>query len=146
MITEDYVSFETAKLLKEKGFNERLLTFYITDESKKDGCFQLMAFTDDKIDNNHSDHCYLAPTLQMAMKWLREVHDLHIMVNCVGKVNYDPIVQRFDGKDFEIEGVEVGTTRRINGKWENVRRGFKTYEQACEAAIKYCLENLINLI
>ena len=67
MIIEDYVSFEIAKLLKEKGFNERLLTFYITDESKKEGCFQIMAFTDDKIDNNHSDLCYLAPTLQMTI-------------------------------------------------------------------------------
>jgi hypothetical protein len=79
----------------------------------------------------------------MAMKWLREVHNLHIMVNCVGKVNYDPIIQSFDGKDYEIEGIEVCTTKLINGKWVNVRRGFKTYEQACEAAIKYCLENLI---
>ena len=68
MITEDYVSFETAKLLKEKGFNERLLTFYITDKNKKEGCFQIMAFSDDKIDNNHSNLCYLAPTLQMTMK------------------------------------------------------------------------------
>ena len=67
MITEDYVSFETAKLLKEKGFNERLLTFYITDKNKKEGCFQIMAFSDDKIDNNHSNLCYLAPTLQMTM-------------------------------------------------------------------------------
>ena len=28
MITEDYVSFETAKLLKEKGFNEGCSTTY----------------------------------------------------------------------------------------------------------------------
>jgi hypothetical protein len=28
MITEDYVSFETAKLLKEKGFNERCNRVY----------------------------------------------------------------------------------------------------------------------
>ena len=70
MITEDYVSFETAKLLKEKGFN------WNTDKQ----------FNLDKIvgDYNITDRSryperYLdAPTLQMAMKWLREVHNLHI--------------------------------------------------------------------
>ena len=85
----------------------------------------------------------MAPTLQMAMKWLRLKHNLHIMTNCIGKVNYDPIVQRFDGEDFEIEGVVFGTTKKINGKPVNVRRGFAKNEDACEEAIKYCLEHLI---
>ena len=136
MITEDYVSFETAKLLKDKGFNEPCLYYYFSDGiiGRRKGL---------KDRNCPSVNTFSMPTHQMAMKWLREVHNLHIMVNCVGKVNYDPIVQRFDGKDFEVEGVEVGTTRKIDGKWVNVRRGFKTYEQACEAAIKYCLKNLI---
>ena len=140
MITEDYVSFETAKLLKEKGFN-----------AKCDKCYAYFADDDIRLLNLKYpksaqlliENRYPCITLQMAMKWLREVHNLHIMVNCIGKVNYDPIVQRFDGKDFEIDGVEVGTTKRINGKWVNVRRGFKSYEAACEAAIKYCLEHLI---
>ena len=83
-ITEDYCDFETAKLLKEKGFNERLFTFYTTDETKKEGYFELMAFTDDKINNNHSDYCYLAPTLQMTMKWLREVHKISIEITSTG--------------------------------------------------------------
>ena len=39
-ITKYYVSFETAKLLKEKGFNIPLLTFYVTDKEKKEGDFQ----------------------------------------------------------------------------------------------------------
>ena len=136
-IREDYVSFETAKLLKEKGFDTAVHHYYqkIDDD--------IIYHIEDFRNWNLHDMWYSMPTLQMAMKWLREVHNLHIMVNCVGKVNYDPIIQSFDGKDYEIEGIEVGTTKRINGKWVNVRRGFKTYEQAVEAAIKYCLENLI---
>lgn len=35
MITEDYVSFEVAKLLKEKGFDEPLKRFY-NSEGKKE--------------------------------------------------------------------------------------------------------------
>ena len=124
MITEDYVSFETAKLLKEKGFNERLFTFYITDEAKKEGCFQIMAFTDDKIDNNHSDHCYLAPTLQMAMKWLREVYKLHIEPHIQTHKNYNGNIYNLDGE------LLLGFTG-------------ESPEQACEVAIKYCLEYLI---
>ena len=34
MITEDYVSFETAKLLKEKGFDGECDLFGRTDESE----------------------------------------------------------------------------------------------------------------
>ena len=133
-IKEDYVSFEIAKLLKEKGFNERLLTFYITDEAKKEGCFQLMAFTDDKIDNNHSDFCYLAPTQQMAMKWLREMHYLYIQVMldswaCGGHMGYYVVIQNTTS-DFEM---------MLQDALDDVF--YDTYEEACEAAIKYCIEN-----
>ena len=137
MLTEDYCDFETAKLLKEKGFKTPVETGYYGDGRI---CHNLAL---DFMDYNHEDGYYSRPTIQMAMKWLREVHNLHIMVNCIGKVNYDPIIQSFDGKDFEIDGVEVGITKHIDGKYINVRRGFKTYENACEAAIKYCLINLI---
>lgn len=136
MIQEDYVSFETAKLLKEKGFNERLLTFYITDEAKKEGCFQLMAFTDDKIDNNYSDHCYLAPTLQMAMKWLREVHGIFIAINIVSNTTVTMEQRYYFFKPYK--------NRRIyNFPLNYSVQLYQTYEQACEEAIKYCLENLI---
>lgn len=128
MITEDYVSFEVAKLLKEKGFNERLLTFYTTDEAKKEGYFELMAFTDDKIDNNHSDYCYLAPTLQMAMKWLREVHNIDIFPWKIGKGIYScAIFNSNTGQDLS----------------SNKDFPSEKYEETVEAAIKYCLENLI---
>ena len=131
MITEDYISFEIAKLLQEKGFHEKLFTFYITDETKKEGYFQLMAFTDDKIDNNHSDYCYLAPTLQMAMKWLREVHKIYIDIS----PTYSEVEKtiHFIWQIFDSNYDGVGDCEIFYGK----------YEIACEDAIKYCLENLI---
>ena len=33
MIKEDYVSFEVAKLLKEKGFDEKVDTYYLVHPS-----------------------------------------------------------------------------------------------------------------
>lgn len=129
MITEDYISFDTAKLLKDKEFNIPLLTFYITDEERKESDFQIMAFTDDKIDNNYSDHCYLAPTLQMAMKWLREIHDCPIEILW----NWDADSQCSDW--YFVHHMELKPLPRI--------QYYETYEEAAEAAIKYCLENLI---
>lgn len=144
---EDYVSFEIAKLLKEKGFpqNPNICNTAYTFSGKLSNnakSFVHNATEFDKLGIKPITYS-MAPTLQMAMKWLREVHSLHIMVNCIGKVNYDPIIQRFDGKDFEVEGTVFGTTRQISSKLVDVRRGFKTYENACESAIRYCLENLI---
>ena len=57
MITEDYVSFETAKLLKERGFNERTNMPHVDD-------YQRLV-------------CYI-PTLQMSMKWLRETYNIYV--------------------------------------------------------------------
>ena len=134
-IQEDYVSFETAKLLKEKGFNASLLTYYITDEERKKGVFQTMAFTDDTIDNNYSNICYLAPTLQMAMKWLREVHKVIPL-----------ILTDENSQDSFYYWFRIDTIKE--GKWEDAiyredEKAFSTYEQACEAGILYCLEHLI---
>lgn len=131
MITEDYVSFEVAKLLKEKGFNEKLLTFYITDKTKKEGYFQIMAFTDDKIDNNHSDQCYLAPTLQMTRRWLMAVHNLFITFELDFSDGAYPM---FDAVVYNLATCE---------KYPIINYDRYSYIKGTEAAIKYCLENLI---
>lgn len=123
MICEDYVSFETAKLLKEKGFDEECsFVFY------KDGRIV------DRYDSEFSYNYYDRPTLQMAIKWLRNQHNLHIMVDCIGSKNYMPTIQFIrNSKDIKVESDK----NKIGG------RGFDSFEDACEAAIKYCIENLI---
>ena len=127
MITEDYVSFETAKLLKEKGFD------WNTDKQ----------FNLDKIvseynitDRSRYPERYLdAPTLQMAMKWLREVYNLAIGVEYfVDEENGDTRTWRYD---------IISMNTFCNKSDYRLCRNFTTYEEACEAAIKYCLENLI---
>lgn len=134
-IQEDYVSFETAKLLKEKGFNEKLITYYLAAEDKKESYFQIMAFTDDTVDNNRSVYCYLAPTLQMTMKWLREVHKIHITIGYAYKADAN-LTDDYVSYCFETENAKTLISYTQN-EW------YDTYEQACEAAIKYCLENLV---
>ena len=111
-ITEDYVSFETAKLLKKKGFDEKCNSYFISNN-------EIALIANKRNFNKHG--IYLsAPTLQRAMKWLREVHDIKIMIRPYADGTY---------------GYEI-----LNGFWYV---NFDSYEDACEAAIKYCLENLI---
>lgn len=77
MIEEDYVSFEIAKLLKEKGFDEPTTKSYYTE-----GFENPMIFSHDLLPCIQTDE-FLCPTLQMAMKWLREVHHLVIQIEFI---------------------------------------------------------------
>ena len=148
-ITEDYVSFETAKLLKEKGFKEWCRRCYgvavlhngedisfdeecdLKDEGRENeieyvegGTFYYLNCNNDDEDTN----VWAAPTLQMAMKWLREVKHYYIQVSIQNDGTYIGYIYRTDGFPY------VG--------WDK-RRVKETPEEAYETTIKYCLENLI---
>ena len=117
MITEDYVNFETAKLLKEKGFDEECIYVYRHDGSE------------DIWDADKEDIACQKPTLQMAMKWLREKKIFITIGFCD-----DPALHKSEWIP------EVCTHDSI---FDEPSITYSTYEEACEAAIKYCLENLI---
>lgn len=138
MITEDYVSFEVAKLLKEKGFDGKCHSHYYPCHYP-DGSIQYHKYESsvkgDKcwydvysLKTLPVDH-YLAPTLQMAMKWLREVHNICISVDVKigGRKYYVCISSTENGLSYCVLENEV---------WD-------TFEDACKESIKYCLENLI---
>ena len=128
---EDYVSYNTAKLLKEKGFDEPCNNRYYETH------FGFDLGLDPGYTNSHWEDWYKnmgvrnysAPTLQMAMKWLREVHNLDIIAPPQfdnSKWTYSAIIFKLSIPCTEI---------RLNDNKDKK-------EQACEAAIKYCLENL----
>jgi len=136
MITEDYVSFEIAKLLKEKGFDE--LTGFVYSENGE--LMKLSDFGVRYLSNNDCDDyphwqfpfegvtsIVSAPTLQMVMKWLREkeifVEVTHTLFSSPHKYQYS--IFRTE-PEFYITSDE-----------------HKSYEEACNAAIEYCLKNLI---
>ena len=132
-IIEDYVSFECAKLLKKKEFNSKCIAYYLefNGNIKFYECNDLVQglpyISNDNwgiILRNPLESGYTAPTLQMAMKWLREVHNLHI------------IVFYYDNSAFPYIWYIFAHNR-------NKPHKANSYEEACEAAIKYCLENLI---
>jgi hypothetical protein len=124
-ITEDYVSFETAKLLKEKGFDEGCRAHYGTA-----GSFSYEKY---KVEASECEmhNAILAPTLQMAMKWLREVHNIVCNID-------------IESRNFYYYSIFI-IRSSIEAQYQltSQKPYFETYEQACKAAIKYCLENLI---
>ena len=75
-----------------------------------------------------------APTLQMAMKWLREVHKIHIQIWILEENGYWFNIEK-------ILNVQYKHKPLYSTGLEDIY--FKSNEEACEAAIKYCLENLI---
>jgi hypothetical protein len=94
MITEDYVSFEVAKLLREKGFDcktEHSVWYVIKQFST--GChWNACTYKVGDITREYNDDCCIPmPTHQMAMKWLREKHKLYIGINIeVGDIQMLP--------------------------------------------------------
>jgi len=117
MITEDYVSFETAKLLKEKGFDES--TYHDYDEEGK-------RWFEEVLVCHNSEGGIACPTLQMAMKWLREVHN--IAIETEWEHLWYAYIKPMTSKPFEEDCYQCGSSK---------------YEEACETAIRYSLENLI---
>jgi len=145
MITEDYVSFETAKLLKEKGFDGKCYKVWVHYTSSTPMLWAAPAFVEGETivdrksvesaertwntiycDSENKNHGYLAPTLQMAMKWIRVK-------------GYQIIVKHTDNNDYFANILTMDDAHPVN----KLFNGYKAYEQACEAAIKYCLKNLI---
>lgn len=125
-IKEDYVSFEVAKLLKEKGFDEYCPESYF----KMDKTLKKSGFSEWEMVNEIK-----APTQSLAMKWLREVHKLSV------RPRYEEVEDERE-RVYYFWFFDILSMRPYKTLVE-IEQGYPTYEEACEAAIKYCLENLI---
>ena len=119
MIKEAYVSFEVAKLLREKGFEQHKCQH--SYDSK--GVF--------KWSDDLDPYEYSAPTHQMAMAWLREEKKLFVEI----RINYED--GAYPMYDAFVHNVATCEQYSVLG----YDRYF--YNDAVEAALKYSLENLI---
>ena len=123
MIKEAYCSYEIAKLLKEKGFDEPCLQAWVNEMRDKDNDKIQYRFQSRAYQNLLEEDECLSPTHQMACAWLRE-KGYHIYT-----FNLDPFWI------YEIQS--------LTKDWTFSFGGFENHDAAIEAAIKYCLENLI---
>lgn len=142
MIKEDYVSFETAKLLKEKGFDwttEHKIWYVI--EQFSTGCpwNSCTHKVGDKTREYDEKYCISMPTIQMAMKWLKEK----------GFYIFSPIEVDYDederGVKWHHQPTYYPEIRRVSDGKIMCDDGtpYCTPEQANEAGIIYCLKNLM---
>lgn len=128
MIQEAYVSFEIAKLLKEKRFNEQCSSTYdIAVEGGKPIFYKydVLQFFPNGMKNSDDKYGMVisAPTHQMVLAWLRNEYNIHIEVHynryCetyTYKIIYSPV---------ELEDKSIGC--------------FDTYEEAIEDALMQVL-------
>lgn len=124
MIEEDYVSYDVAKLLKEKGFNERTIYHYIIGQPTS----LQHNIVYNKYCNSDAENIYVSPTHQMAMKWLREVYNIFIEI-IIFRENMVHYRFKILNRDCKKIYIDYGSQF--------------SYEEAVESALKYALENLI---
>lgn len=136
MIEEAYCSYEVSKLLKEKGFNEL--------------CFRLVRSDGDVVEapsqawngmtkKQKIEFC-LCPTHQMAMAYLRE-KGIHISPKycCFQgpKKNDKPYYK------WEDRVLKLSSGEQIHPDVLGIHEYYSSYEDAVEAALKFCIKNLI---
>ena len=124
---ETYVNLETAKLLKQAGFDWPVQEFYDIDGELNTS---IVNDVDDTVN-------ILAPSLSIAQRWLREVKECAVIVEthniqatCVSAYVY--CIYPTDA---------THPCEHINGFAED--QCFDTYEQAQEAGIKKALEIIL---
>ena len=119
LVKETYVTLEIAKLLKQYGFRAKCTACYRQDLNNQ---FELVSgridFCAPRFSKCKSLPPLNAPTQQMAMTWIR------------GRFNVDIFIE--PGDRYNV---------RIPGSWFGI--GYPKYEDACEAGIRYFLENVI---
>lgn len=162
MDIDRFVSYETAKLLKEKGFNEWCDYMYTTSirhngapisfeeelDLKEDGLEGEIEYIPggniEKWTNRNEDietlETYSCPKIDDVLYWLRKKYNVHVET------------QAFPHEDnrfywsytlYELRHIKgsVDGYYRVDGGW---KAGFDSYEKACEDAINRYIKNHIN--
>ena len=140
---DQIVSFETAMLLKEKGFNEPCSHYYEDNDLYKLGYYHGEG-TGFVRNNSPIDGRFLcekmqctAPTQSLAQKWLRETRNITFNANPHsndGKIIYVVTIKVISSNKYIDFNVMIDTS--------NKAIMFDTYEDAIESGLKYCLKSI----
>ena len=127
MITEDYVSFELAQLLKENNFNEPCNSrFYKRTPECKPEVFHTSIMED--FNRSELRNTWSRPTHQMAMKWLRDVLQIDAEIRVEKSKPFGKRYVRWVSKGDYMQRIDS--------------IGFEKYEEAVEETLKYILVRL----
>lgn len=130
MKQEDYVSFEVAKLLKEKGYNEPSKYYYCKDDNKFTYSGLILR---NSIEIVYIFECTANPLAEVA-KWLREKFCIHVNTFPVYDKAYEIVAYKTRITTYEdlLEGKK--------GKLLSPPIWFEKYEQALNEGIKEALK------
>ena len=149
MIEEQFVGYKVALLLKEKGFDEEVFTYYHIHDKEDyhymdDDEFECFCENDyEQVNDGYSffNHCsnYRAArcTQQMAERWLREEHNMAILVtpDFSAVTTPDNKVYLWNYEVFNIV-INEGLVPLCSDT------AFSSYEQALEAALENALKKV----
>ena len=140
---DEIVSFETAMLLKEKGFNEPCSHYYEDNDLYKLGYYHGEG-TGFVRNNSPIDGRFLcekmqctAPTQSLAQKWLRETRNITFNANPHsndGKIIYVVTIKVISSNKYIDFNLMMDTSNKATM--------FDTYEDAIESGLKHCLKSI----
>lgn len=118
-IEETKVGLEVAKLLKKVGFKEGSFSTY-----HEDGGLNTYYSNGKRVNGgSNMTNGFEAPTQSLAQKWLRDIHNIHILPH--------PYIE----PDGTITGYFSGDIYKDNSRYEYFDN-FPTYEEALEFSLK----------
>ena len=137
----EFVTFDIANILNEKGFREKCLAYY--DVLDNVGLLYNTQYTDDISpcqytdllfshnsgegkQTDDSEYCVDAATIEQVLTWIRKEKKIHIIISASYDENY-----WWEVRDFN----------RVTSYFDD--NEFDSYEQASLSGIKYVIENLI---
>lgn len=134
---KDFIRYEQAIAMKELGFDEPCIAFYIENDSHSLQYFKsVIKFNTDGITNEETNTSRIgslnivAPLYQQAFRWFREKYKLESSISA--------FVENFKVNCYLFEIIDV-----INDTcYEGIDNGFSTHEEA-ELA---CLKKLIEIV
>lgn len=153
---EQLISFDVAKLAKEKGFDVPVFRYYhdackgkaLHDNGSINainliGCDYNAGDYNKKFKRIKNLQFYSAPSQNLLQKWLREVHKIHFGVNPYGDtIHWDLAFMSYTNKKTTMgrliytgmRGSHLGVYNPVF----NVK--YKSYEDAVEAGLKEALK------
>lgn len=138
---EDFVTFDLAKKLKEKGFPQRPDYFNYSSYYEWDGLRKIHSLSNasEWFDPNISrNNIYCAPpTISQVLKWLREDKKIHFEF-VAAAYGYNVIISQTP----EAGGTDYYYTH-MNDDGPNDGGAWDRYEDAALYCIEYVLDNLI---
>lgn len=131
---DQLIEFETAKLAKEKGFDELIMTLYVCDPTVRLAKANNSGRTNSNYIERENYLVYSAPTQSILQRWLRENHNLYIDIHS-GHYAWNNKVSFYTS----IKNIYKGKDKHYKYRTKDV----STYEEALEKGLQEALNLMI---